>query len=1233
MQHKTFPVEMKEFVQRLLPLYVKTLDKPVESKVDPLNLKCPQFVAAKKAEKSKASMEIFLTMVAGLPMPYIFPVEECDQAILHSWGKMTLLEYGIFFGLTRTVNELLKFEGYLCYAKERAEPLAEKALAYGNFDLAKRFLELAGTEMKPRHLLMTLKGCGSAECLEVLAQVSVKVSAEEILACTDKDGNTVLHLVAMLGRRDFLFALQEAKVFDFSHPSPSALVRKNALRCCPFVVAIQNDNIDIANALYVRSKGMDELSDDEFNVITAPTNPTKALSQLRDPKRYPQEAKLWSALYPQREQIIRMFDRLAELAFYERVEPKKRITAREQHKHVHTIEKKEEYETPLKYVEELVKKGNVGQLLSLIVFRKDVFRTVAMMDPVFKPKVGLYAALMKTRSMAPLAGLFVSLGFAPTTKDEIEELFAKPELLDERTILLMLQILSIIPLSSSQSAGKAPADSLFAAPHDFFFGKHFILGTRTEFAPSELLCLLGPPEEDASHHQNPYGLDLAALALRFFHAMHFRAFMTLFLYAHKHEPAVFAKVVSQLGTNDVCAMFFHEHPECLSLAVTMIPERFEMRYDRVTGSFKDTEGTEIGLSTQRNSATALIYLATNFADRLIKIAGEDTATEKIKQILSYVTYDQLGVYGNARSAKKSESKCRVVELNSARRGLRIWTEVVQRLREISQGDIKLNSVASFSPPHPLISESDLARTVAELLDPTGIVFHTGNGFMTVRVDVQELLQSVLSSDSPVSEVSRMFTDKFALAVDEIRDAAEKYIISIKVQFVRQPKEPMLRHKLSAITEQEVPKEFLDGCTVAGGKHRLYHGAFQAHRVEVELIANPVGDSTATGDVEKLNAAIYTEIALGLVAKLSPIEMKADDHQLQQVYTIDVESVHKHIGTLEAMFSTDVSSRLDTLVRNEVGTLFNQLQLCEKEYSKLLAVPPLLQDPALAIPAAAKHVLTLFPHRNNAGVFTVSLKSADELKELKEHPSPEKAVVDSMRFCADPTHHLDGACKLSLELPTDMSMQSPERWLLPETHAEFLGLKVFAAEARAVMRLISLTRSVQPYIRIDMEKLLREVAIPISREVSKLSQTQTNNRYSHPLLVVEEFCDFSALFPAVIKRLVTQLCETGAKFGRETAVLLVSFAEGKKGLPEVPSEGLPLVDRLIRFTDCELRSEGPEGNVCTVTLMYENTWGNGPELARILAADTAPKDNGVGEKPEPSSEKSAPPSFTVPPSVK
>ena len=1186
-------------MKKLMPMYRLTLDQMADTTStaahgnEKLDVNSPCVAAIKVADHN---LEIFRLVVAGLPLPYVFTTEYDQQCALQAQGKTTFMEVATFYNKVAAVDELLKISQYRDYARDKAGLLAEKSFSAGNTELAKRFLEMGGIRISPEHLHLALQHCSSGDCEQVLTQVLAQTSPGEVLEYVDNNGNNVLHLVAMLGRRDFLFVLAKTEVFNFLHPTPAhraALNKQNVDHCRPFVVAIQTDNIDLANALYVRAEKLSELSDEEFNVITTLAAPTQALSQLRDEIRYPQEAKLWNVLFPQKAKILKLLDRLGDLAFYEQKEPKRVFSQ----KHKDTEDK-----AFIGCIAKMIKKGKIGQLLPLMLFRKDMFHTAALMEPTFKARVSVYSALMNNLPLQPLALLFVRMGFRPETGEEIAELFNKPELVKESSLLFMLEALSVIKSSSGQSLSAlaaAPSDSPFLSPYNFFIGdnKPVGLGAGSKLSIEEFYCLVPSPEERPAAVCD---IDLAKLGLDFFNGLQFRAFITIFLYAHQYEPGIFAKLEASLDANSVFDMFFHEHPACIPLILALIPKKLSVSFDPSTGKFMREPDVEISFSKDKNTAAGLLYLALYSSEGLFNVAGANTSLEKVRYLLSYVLFNQLGIYGAAKAATETKGGRLAAELNEAKRALDIWIEVVKKMHEIAGGDEKLDSVAKIQVPSKMrVSEAELSEMVAKLLDPSEVLFHTGNGFMTIKVDIAELFKaakavaSIKREKSLVELVSLLLSEKFVLAVEEIKDLTEKYVVEVTVKFTRETSQPAFQYRLEPIADVRVPKEYTDSCIVAYSTQKIYRSPFSAHKVGIELTVNVSPDQFGKSPQEalsKLNSSIYTEVTLALIKNSPPLKTETATNQ---VYTIDYDSVKRHIPELETLFFTDVSSRLRSLCTQEVETLVKYLNECSHDRGSI-AVPETISDLHISEPLKAKLKADL--HGNKMDVLRVCVRTEEEWQALAKPPNA--GLLDSMRIYTDPDLTFPSG-ELTLLLPRDPSMQNPERWLVAESHPQFEAFKVFAAEARMMRRIESLGRgTAKGFIRMDMEEFVRQVALPLSQAVRKLGiEPERCQHYTDAVQIVEEFCDFSSLLPALVKRLMTQFNDIYAANPPVTLNLLLTFAEGKRK-SELPTENLPVSDKLIHFVDCELKYED---TVCTLTLLYENTW-NGPDLAKLLVPE-------------------------------
>jgi len=1196
-----------DIVQQILPLYINKISENVTSDMPPSipkseqsMIQLPMIAAVMYSDKN---LEIVRLMASKLSKPFISPFIKSDSA-QHFTDNIGFLETSIFYNKPHVTEELLKIPEYHEYAHNNIEKLVNYGLKAGSYKIIKKLAQFNGYEFKISHLHSALEHCNNEDCKDILYSLLSKHPSTEILDFKDERGNTILHLLASYGRKQFLFDLIDSGVFDFRNSAPhrARLLAKNADRLCPYAIAIQNELLDISNALFVNLDSIDELSDEEFNIISSALPTTKALTEFLDEKKYPIEAKLWAILIPNRSAILNLLEKTSKVILYNKRIPMK-------NPHVKEVIKKE---SVLQFLINSIKEGKIGEIIKFLIFRKDLLQACKLLSDSFMVKANLFMALAQNSTLLPLAYVLAELGLAPNTNAELFEFFNKNKIKDDNTILFMMQILEIFKYNSEESfqnLENAKPGSLFIEPYTFFVGKKEMKIGSQVFTLEEFACLI----QHKKQAPKTFGLDLSNIGHDLFVTQHYRSFMAILLYTYQYDQTTFDKIMKERYVEQLVDWVLSEHPEDLVILHQIMPSKLSITLNPKSLDFYLTEDKETNfrLIDTKNSMPALLYYALFAAQKSVNVENSNSVNDTIRQIMKYVLFNMMKIYGENRAfcikdnadteEKKEENHMEninyVIEINQTKRALLNLVDLIKRLYELMNSESKLSHALTKVPANSfklLISENELAEILSEMLNPTGLIFHTGSGFMTVSVDSKEILETskVLATGlkKPLLEaLCLLFTDQYILGIIEHKDQTEKYTYDIHVKFGKESGMVPVKCDIKSFEKTKFSAEHIKNSTFLNTKMRIYKKPIECYKAVIDLTLSQTQSKLVQipTEFEKINDDLNREFMLRIFDLLPPMKIEVKDLPIIQL-SLDNESVRKHCDELEKMFYVDISMKLRELCKNEINGLLEKLRYSIKE-CEFITVPTFINELNIPnMPENIKSILTGKISKSSVINICLQLTNETEKKSIKENPI-EIQMIESLHRCLGKIARIENA-KLCLMLPKDLSMQTPENYLAHEMHPEFYGYRILLSEARAIRKITSMNRQPPPYIRIDMENFIKNIALPIS----KAAAATKNLRYTHPLLVIEEFFNFSFIFPTIMKKIINQMNEMKQKFGRDISSIVLSFEEGKKESKLLFKE-FPLIDQIIRITDCEIKGYS---HVCEIKFQVDNFY-NTKGLVDIL----------------------------------
>ena len=1193
----------KELIELLIKQYIKTADKYTPPSaitlIKNMELDNPFLWLFEPGHENLTLVKLF---IQNLPKPYyIKPDSLYNKALIRAMGtEVTLLEAAIFFGAEAILNELLKLYEYKQIAMNKKELLGEKSLFVGKANIFWILSKTVTLTPSPKHLLIALGHLNDKNTTELIKEIKNGYGGDEIMNYKDKNSNNILHLIARFGKRNLLHTLKEMNIFSFENKEnyESTLKEKNSDKCCPYVEAIKNGNLDIANALFIKPKSIEDYSEDEFNYITNPALTFNAMSHFMNSKVFAEESKLWSMLIPQREKVLLVLDKLTTLAFF--VKPKRSYP-----KKVNTC---------ISYLATLIEEGNIGSVLGLILFRRDMFYVTNLLESTFKVKETIINSLISNTSLLPLLYIFIKIGLSGIKKEELLPIFQHPKVRKDETFLYLLQVFDILKRNSadsSQSLKSAPQNSIFISPFNFFTGKSSItIGTKTEISFEELDCLVPNPAK--ADTQSYFNLDLAILADSFLKLLCFKSFATILLYAYKYEMNLFKKILANIDVNALFSITFQANPQELPWVLDIIPNRFDLVFDCAKENFVSQSDNSKVIVMPRSIASILFYGIFYSGKRLALKDMEGNLfkhpTAIMKSLLENTVYNILGLYKEAKKPVKGTNLRgkRIDTYNDTTRKLNDFSKILTEVLDIAKNyKTQLGVVANCKAPDMAIPDYDLANLILSILDPSKELIPTTRGLMTINVNTKEILEYIQAfaevfGKTLTETASMLFTDQFIFGIKELNGIMDKHFLDIKVKFISDTNKPNYSFKILSTKEEKKSK------LMCGKMMSEPNAIFGYAEIEYQINVSGLKLESIAEQLEAMNMVLNREVFLELLKNHIIEAGNTTDFLLNGkhfvpdnfIAKVNFESVRDHYDIIDSMFYTDLRKRLESLCSTEIQTLQNSLAVMKRDCDLTMNPKKIGLFKDLGVPNSIKDILSLVLRTKFASNYEIVLRTKEEW--TAQGKSLSKLIEESLNYCTIEENKMDKN-EITLLIPENGSLDGSQQWILPETHIEFPALKIYASEASFIRKMIYLMRSPQTPLRIDMKEFVFSIALPLAQVLS--SRESKLIPCNDPLLLIQFFFENSVVFKGIVKRILFETSQLYSLYNYNTKAIAITFAESseKNKKNKTNLEGYPIIDQLVQIADADISFTA---NVCLVTLKYDKNW---EFISNILAQEEKPLD--------------------------
>jgi len=1062
------------------------------------------------------------------------------------WKSFGLIECAIWYNRPLVLQALLKISHYKEYAHTNASDLGVCALSVGSLEMAKVLLKSKG--FKIEHLHLALEYCNNNDCKELLSLLLKNYTPKNILDYKNEEENTILHLVALYGRKRFLLDLAKLNVFDFSNGEKERLLQKNNDGYCPFVIAVQMNHLDISSALFVLPQNIMEIHNPEIEVLESSKDLIKTLTQFMDPKAYPIEAELWNKIFPKKSEILNLIAKFRLLDG-----PLQTSSKNEDAK----SNNKDNLLLPLI---EYMKEGNVMLTLSFILFRRDALYIAALLPSPEKLKANVLDIFKNNMYTMPFTYIFSRIGLCPNNGDELVKSNFLRDIsdFDEKYALFCIQHFNIIANNTAKDRANIQQNSgnLLAAPYNYFTGNRELkINDKVDFTHEEVNLLV--PIQNKVKKQY-YNLDLASLALEFAEKGYYNCFLTIAIYGNKYNTQICENIRKKINIEELFIMISQKYNKELPVFMELL--QVKLKYDITEKHIKVADTTLI-IPCSHDSMVSLLYLAITG-----KLGSGDNI---IKSVLSVIVVDMLKIYYYGGNGPVGDNVKKIISLNEAKRLFNTFYEIIVKAFKQVNRKTKLMEFVKVSPPKVVIGDRRLAELILDVLTNESVIFFSPNTFIMLRFNKENLLHlagaiSKASNCSLAESVALLFTEKHLLGINEIKNSRDKYLLYINISLFDNSSKPLLDYKVNSVTKEDFNIwSSIDNSPFVADIDEKY-------RVDIELYINI--DHTKLKSTKQaytqLNNEIYRTIIISTLdyKNITLKDPKGNFHRL----LLDKKSVSENLEELEECYPVNTLDCLESICVDKLEQLLHKItfyyndieilvpQSKESKETERMRFPGTVEE-------FAEEVLKI---RTIDTYKIVIVKEA--IWNNTKPPLDELILNVSKKY-----RNTDNELELKFIIPSEKGKeQQTIGRLTEELYPEYLLGRILKGEVSLIKQLMNLFEESKPDIRFDIKSFLDQIVIPISKT--------TNTRYSNPLNFLEDIFTYSNSLFATSTELMVHIYNIMKKFKRNISSIFIQCERREGTAVNTATKDCPLVDKLISLVDCRIKANG---SICIITFIY------------------------------------------------
>lgn len=1178
-------VDLEECVRNLIPAYLETLNYEPGG-VNGTNI---FFVYPFLKAIQKNFPRIVFLLAEKLPEGItVESVGESRFFIRTSvWKSFGLIECSIWYRRPLVLQELLKVPHCAEYARTNAGNLALCALKAGSLKMARTLME--DKDLTLYHLHFALEYCNNEDCKELLNSLLSKHELQHILDYQDQEGNTLLHLVALYGRKRFLLDLAQLGIFDLSESEQRhRLLRKNKSGYSPFVVAVLMNHFDISSALFVVPEGVQEIGEEEIWAIGHPWSLVKTLTQFLSPDVYPTEAELWDKILPRKKEIMKVvakFQQLDNIGKFPSLSEYIYKQSKKEQKQDDYIFAPASPQNLLSHLLALMEAGKVMQTLSYILFRRDLLYVTTLLLSPAELRVNVLETFRYSVLMPPFFYVLHMIGVGPNDKDELDHVLNINEIYTEKFVLLMMEHFNIIGNNSAEDEEnvKKSNELLFTKPYTFFMGKSPLeMRGGIKFDIDELSLLVPFKIRAQKKHLH---LSLAGWAIKFANEGHFKVFITIAAYGAKYSPRIIDRILVNINAEELILTMFKDYPQELPALIKILPSRFMFNYDIMTMKLS-FEGINIVLPNVHSSIANLLYFAIVYSGKLLLENNDASPVTIIKSVLHSIVHDMLKLFRAMFEVQMQDNVRPGITFNDAKRSFRMFYDIVaDALKQVNR-KTRLMEIVDAVPSQPVITDSKLAELIIEVLNIFDTTFCSYNTFINFNLatDKSQLLDvaaaiSRTKACSLSEAAALLFTEDYFFGLTEFKSVSTEYFLSVNFKFFSDPRSPPLSYSITAVYRGRSEITFLSSKKVRREKAvRIISKEDECYEVNMELMVNL--DGSQLGKVGesyvRLNEDVHREIVARTLDQQKPVTvLTMNDSNV--TFLLDKNSAIENMEELEQLYPIDTFNHLRNTCRLKLGHLLDKISFLYTDF-KLLS-PSSRKMSKIKPPDSIKELIKEKVERKSISKYVIVVVKEEKWNKLRQ-PLITR-ILDAFRQPSP------AQLELSFILPAHSELAGK---LAEDLHPEYLLGRVAKAEIGLVKQLLCAFEENAPFLRVDMKSFVEKIAAPIAK-------VGGSSKYSNPLVVVEDVFSRSQMLLVALTEIMVHMNSIVRTFKYNITAIFVLFEKEEGIRASKEAETYPLVDKLANLVDCRIKGSGP---MCVVTLVYADFWP-AKKLSAILQA--------------------------------
>ena len=1148
---------------------------------------------------------------------------------------ISLLEIALFYRRFDAVSHLLTLTHYTKYAQEKADQFIEFSLLSGSLSHCKNFMKIASKTLDPSYLIMAARISSIAICTDILKELKGNFSNEEILNCKNAAGETLLHIIAKVGQRDLLQVCSKIELINLMKIEKTYLRAINNEHLTPFALAIQAENYDIAGLLYPQYENISEISEEELLVISSPCSILKALTEVTEPATHTSQFAIWKLLLPKLKENLDLIKKLGGDS--ESRSKRKAASNLLEQNNVDTLSNffKRGMLSPAFSL--MIFRRDILEVATLMEekfkLKEKIFSSILgtkalrpLMEVFIQLGIGpsnteeILQLLTKNKSLDDESCLLMMQMIRLFEKNSPESNNNMNTASDEKLKELLMHPYFYMMNRADVTIGTN--------------------GTKFSFDEFSCLYKPQNPKSLKQKEQYynvdfavlaEYFLKsdwIRSFSLIMLYAQQFDSALLSRIIEKINKEELIQVILNEQP---------HELSWILETGILKKQNGLVLNLKDKSWYLGETEN-KIHLNPSTKALSGLLFLITHFPGESVIVKNENEEIINDPQLVfdvvfKYILQEMICVYKDLdkfekhlieggeeeekapdampmqkkeeEEKKESKKKKKVGSgpktKSAPRPGLADVKRQIDLVRQLLDGWRKIEEentskigkdLGIFKMQNSIIDVKTVARQLSILLNPENVELEINSGIISLIVNPDEVLnhaQECLSKEMNLPQaVAYLYSGDLIMGFIEIPDTAEKHVMNLRVSFASGESSAPIEYKLQSVDLSST----LRMNRICLNRKLLKPEKREGIVISAEMILNTKKRAEISKTREKANEEFNSEIIIETFNKDTPfkgsdiindklnfLDLKLDENShalLSDIqFHIDPESIKKNLKYIQQLYYNDIHSRMISIAKRELLLLFEDLSSSGRNCGELLKIIP---ANVTDYPSQVRDIISLaincIPPTEP---YQIVFMTDQEFQEASGKLMPIKErIIDSLHQCTkklalDISHH-----QIVILLPTDPSLKSPEKWLIPETFICFPAYRVISAENRCIKKCGQMIRATAPFMRINCIQFIENIAVPLCKILekgnSKISENQHLRRFTHPLLVLEEFFEFSLVFSSLIKRLISQLDDLQQRYQHDMKTVLINFEISPKKRALTKMDYYPVIDQLIRVTGVKFKSD-------------------------------------------------------------